>query len=341
MELHEGPSTARIATEMLQAAITGMRSLGLNTDALLTDAGIPDPARSPDHVSVPYERIADLWDRAVNASGDEGLGLRVAATLEPDQFSMFVYLGRSGTGFRQAMGDVNHYGALLGEGVAFTLVERDGLPRLIHSLAGSPTPHPASADYALGAVVTLIRKELLSDFRPAEVHLRRRPPADTRVYEEFFGAPVRFDASENAIVFDDLTELASRAPDPTLHKILERSALQLVREQSVDNALDRRLRSVIASELCHGRPTASCLSARLGMSERTLRRRLAERSIRLSELVDEVRLGLAEQYLDSGMPVVDAARRLGFSEPSAFYRAFRRWTGTTPSQRAERAGVVH
>ncbi len=171
-------------------------------------------------------------------------------------------------------------------------------------------PHPASADYALAAAVVSIRREVALGFRPAAVRFARARPSDLEPYRTFFRAPLRFGAEENALELEDLARLRSSHADATLHGILERLAQHLVQTQAEQGALVRELRSVIAAELARGRPTAASLARRFGMSERTLRRRLAACGVQLSTLLDEVRFGLAQQYLGT-MPVAEAAERLG------------------------------
>ncbi len=119
------PAT-RLAASALAAVVGSMRRLGLDTDALLAAAEIADPERAPEAARIPYERVAAFWAEAVKASGDSALGLRVAAELDPDPFSLLTYLGRTRADFREAVRDVGRYASLLGDGVSFTLVEHGG-----------------------------------------------------------------------------------------------------------------------------------------------------------------------------------------------------------------------
>jgi AraC-like DNA-binding protein len=324
----------RIAAFVFAPVLAGMADLGIDVRALQCRAGIPQLDRCEPKLRIPYSAAVKLWDLVVEATGDPAIGLRVAKTVRLDQFDLIAYLARSSASIRDAMRDIDRYGALLADGIRFVLRDDGRAPKIAIEFGGPGQPHPAGSDYGIGVLFEGIRREQRGLAVPVEVHFHRAEPADPRPYKSFFGVPVRFSQPHNAIVLQSNTRLSALAlpgSDAGLHDVLERAAQQTLRSDESDEALERRLRDAIRIELPNGRPGVDALAARLRIGERSLRRRLSARGNSVSGIVDEVRLELATRYLgEAQMSLAETSRSLGFSEPSAFHRAFRRWTGMTP-----------
>lgn len=324
----------RIAAFVFAPALAAMAELGIDVRALQCRAGIPQLDRCEPDLRIPYSTAVKLWDLVVEATGDPAIGLRVAQAVKLDQFDLIFYLARSSASIRDAMRDVDRYGALLADGIRFVLRDDWQAPKIAIEFGGPGQPHPAGSDYVIGVLFESIHREQRGLTVPVEVHFHRAEPADLRPYKAFFGVPVFFSKPHDAVVLRSnaqLSALALPGSDAGLHDVLERLAQQTLHSDESDEALERRLHDAIRIELPNGRPGVDALAARLHIGERSLRRRLAARGNSVSEIVDEVRLELATRYLsEAQMSVAETSRSLGFSEPSAFHRAFRRWTGMTP-----------
>ena len=159
-----------------------------------------------------------------------------------------------------------------------------------------------------------------------------RAPRDAREHERFFGAPLRFATGENALVLPvALSTCPVVAPDPSLLSLLDRYAADRLGEPRAATFADRA-RAALSEELQAGNVTAHGLAARLKVSVRTLHRTLAAEGTSYRRLLDQLRLDTAERHLlDDRVSVAEVAFLVGFSELSAFHRAFKRWTGSTPS----------
>ena len=126
-------------------------------------------------------------------------------------------------------------------------------------------------------------------------------------------------------------EVPQLAADPAMSSIMERHLSRLLRDLPPDETFAARVRHVLIEELRRGEPTLDRLAARLRMSERTMQRRLSQQGTSLQALLDEVRHDLSLRHLgESRESIAEIAFLLGFSEVSAFHRAFKRWTGSTP-----------
>jgi AraC-like DNA-binding protein len=169
--------------------------------------------------------------------------------------------------------------------------------------------------------------------------MARRPISRLRRY---FGAPVRFHQSEYTTVFDrDILGRPLRALDQQLLGILEEHASMILAElPPLDDDLLGRLEQFVVGALPEDRAGISAAARALGMSTRTLQRRLRERGIVFAGLVDEVRRRLSARYLADGtLTLGEIVWLLGYSESSAFNRAYRRWTGRSPSADRRRAAA--
>jgi AraC-like DNA-binding protein len=158
------------------------------------------------------------------------------------------------------------------------------------------------------------------------------PPGPDRA--RALGCPVRYGAPETRFVI-------RRAPlerplprsHPSLFDYLERHASTVLARLPADGGLSIRVRRLITEGLRSGEPSPRAIGKKLSLSERTLQRRLREEHTTFAELLDGARRELAELYVgEPGVAAYEVAFLLGYSEPSAFHRAFRRWTGVTPQE---------
>jgi AraC-like DNA-binding protein len=187
-------------------------------------------------------------------------------------------------------------------------------------------------EYSAARVVALSRRFVGVDWHPLEVRFTHQPPSDLTRHRAFFGAPIVFgaDAAELHFSSDDLTRpLVKR--DPAMTAFFSRyadRALERVHSARLAVAVRRR----IIERLPEGTASIENVAGDLDVSARTLRRQLAVEGTTFQRLLDEKRKELAQKYLTSGgRSLLEISLALGFSDVTAFHRAFRRWMGTTPT----------
>ncbi len=191
------------------------------------------------------------------------------------------------------------------------------------------------ADCAFAGSLTLIRNllELPAGVRLAcEAHYQCARPVTGPDRSSALGCPVRFGAPETRLVMFR-APIARPLPrhDPSLFAYLERHAASVLARASASGSTRDRVRRLITEGLRSGEPSQADISRRLALSERTLQRRLRDESTTFAEILDGVRAELSQLYLrEANLAAGEVAFLLGYSEPSAFHRAFRRWTGVTP-----------
>jgi AraC-like DNA-binding protein len=167
---------------------------------------------------------------------------------------------------------------------------------------------------------------------PREVVFRHAAPSTDRFHRDYFGCRVTFDAPLNGIDFatSQLSRPTLLADEGLSHYLL--AQLDDLRLQTSERSLEEDVRGAVADSLPDGQPSKSQVARRLGMSERTLHRRLAERGESFQTIATDARREAAESLLRSGShSLAEVAFLTGFSDQSAFTRAFKRWTGRKPA----------
>ena len=190
----------------------------------------------------------------------------------------------------------------------------------------------------LATVAALTRLLTDADWSPLEIKFKHRAPRNTAEHERLFGSTISFGGAANQVVFDAKTlSLPVVKADPRLCALLDRHAEALLAKYPRQDTLIDRVRSIIRNELNGGDPSLERVAGELALSPRTMQRRLREQGSSHQELLDQLRRDLAISYLrEPEMALCEVAYLLGFSESSAFHRAFKRWTGMTPGEFRER-----
>jgi AraC-like DNA-binding protein len=306
-------------------------------DTLLRSVGLP-PGREADVGSEALQRTVsadatyELFERLM--VGDDGtLPLRYARSLEPDDFGALGLAIKTAATLRGALQRIARYMLLLTDTLTYALQERPGGAAFV--LRGRRAHRPAirvANEGALAGVLSIVRQITAVPVSPASVSFRHARPDSVEGHRRYFGCPVRFGAESDALDFDERTLAAdTRLGDEGLSRYLL-GHLDDLRASAQDRSLEARIRDVVTGALSNGVPPMAAVARRLGMSERTLHRRLAEDGGAYRELVERTRRDLAESLLERhDYPLAEIAFLTGFSEQSAFHRAFKRWTGRTPA----------
>jgi AraC-like DNA-binding protein len=167
---------------------------------------------------------------------------------------------------------------------------------------------------------------------PIEVRFPHSAPENTSEHYRLFGCSVKFGRDRGELLFSrDLLEMPFLSADVNLQAILEAQVVAMLQKLPKSDAVTDAVRRYLAGELCNGEPTLEQIAPRLHMSARTLHRRLEDEGTSFRQILTEVRRELATRHLsERRLAIGEIAFLLGFSEPSAFHRAFKRWTGYAP-----------
>ena len=316
----------------LRPLISGFLTLGYDPLPFLQAQGIDSEMLHEPDATVPMSACVGLLADAVRATGDDNLGLHVAEHAELGSFDVHFYAMVSSPTLGAAFERVCRYQRLIHETSQVRLETSGDRAVLSHRLAGGMAAPRQTAELLLGSWVRAGRVATRTRWSPAEVRFAHREPDDTRQHERFFGAPLRFATGENALVLPvALLDLPCRRTDLSLLSLLDGYAADRLGKPRAATFADRA-RAALTEELQADNMTAPRLAARLDVSVRTLHRTLAAEGTSYRRLLDQLRLDIAERHLaDDRVSVTEVAFMAGFSELSAFYRAFKRWTGRTPA----------
>jgi AraC-like DNA-binding protein len=289
---------------------------------------------TPAIVADPDARIAPAtlrlaWHHAVRLTANPYLALHLATALPPGAFGIVEYVVRSAPTTGDAILLGLRYLNIVDEVSRGELIRGDHPDHIdLHIAADSPIPHEAS----LAAVVGQARLLAGADtFRPVAVELSNTPPGDHATYEAFFQCPVRFNASRTRLILSRASlSIPLATADPNLLPILLRAADDLLARCATPSTTTAQVRRVLADSLRTAEIDVEHVAARLGVTARSLQRRLKDEDTTFFAVRDDLRRELASTYLDGGLSITEISFLLGFSEASAFFRAFKRWTGTTP-----------
>ena len=190
------------------------------------------------------------------------------------------------------------------------------------------------SENTIANLLVIGRKLTGIDLTPSEVRFSHPAPNDVTEHTRFFRCPIRWRAASDALVLPaDMLEAPLLMANAGLALVLDRYALELLDRLSVEGSFGDKVREGICVALPRGDASLEVVATKLGMSARTLQRRLSEEGTSHQSLLEELRRSLSEQYL--GRPDLcteDVALMLGFSDGRAFRRAFKRWTGVSPSE---------
>src|SRR5215813_4063575 len=316
-------TTSAVWVRGIASVLTGE---GLNVRALLAAAAI-DPAALDDPVArVQTEKISRLWEFAVEQSGNPAIGLAQHRMARPASFDVVGYTMMSCANLLAAFERLIRYLLILSDA-------RGGY-RVSFELFGGNRPVPRQrVEFILVSVIGFCQWISGREVRPLSVELPYPIPPDPAPYRDAFGCRASFDAASTSLLFAaaDLTPPLTTS-NPVLAELHDRFAGEYLRRFD-HSQTSYRAREVIIHRLPDGEPRRDQVACELGMSERTLQRRLESEATSFAALLDNTRCELAEQYLGRlHLSLAQAAYPLGFADQSSFFRACRRWFDLSPGQ---------
>lgn len=300
----------------------------------------PDPGRGP---AIADQAYYELIERATRG-GDHTFPLRYGDAVEPGTFGALGHAIATAPTLRDALQRLSRYIMVISDTLEWELRESGG-GAVLHLLGRTEARRGTqlSNECAIAAITSTMRQIAATPVCPTLVTFRHAAPPTTADHERWFDCPVRFETPSTAVHLSERVLAArTRLGDAGLSAYLL-SQLDDLREQHGERSVVLRVRAAVADTLCDGVPTKAEVARRLGMSERTLHRRLAEHDASFQDVADAVRLDIARSLLSDGdRPLGEVAFFTGFSAQSAFTRAFKRWTGQTPLgyRRTARAGAA-
>jgi AraC-like DNA-binding protein len=314
---------------------TTLRARGCDPEPLFVAADLDLDRATDPNARFPMLRMQKLWRLAVAATGDPCLGLAAARGFQPAMLHGLGLAWLVSDTLLDAFGRLARYARLINSALHFRLEEQ---PDSIDLVAVLPEILPSDFEYAatdlgIAAFLRMCQFTAGQPILPRHVTLQRPQPYCLAQFEEMFGVSIEYGAPVNRLCFDrqQLTRHLASA-NPELARINDQVVMDyLARFDRASIAM--QVRSKIIHQLPDGIPTQGAIADTLHVSLRSLQRRLREEDTSFKDLLEETRQQLAVQYLrDTRRSIGEITYLLGFSEPSNFTRAFKRWTGKSPAQ---------
>jgi AraC-like DNA-binding protein len=325
-------SDLTVSRHFVQAALAGAENLGFNTREMLKEAGIPPDLLRIEMARVNSDQFSHLMQTLWNTLGDEfmGLGPRRART---GTFATMCALVINSPNLEAVYRQAFQFSRLFEPMVAMELTSDGDCARLITRIEGDiHDPH-----FFLRESLLVIWHRLGSwligqpvELEKAEFDYSRPPHGDE--YRHIFHCPLAFESEQTALTFNKRFLSAPVIRDPSeMRQFLKTSPADLLSRPDESNTFTGRIRTLIGRDFSRPMPDFEWIAAELHTSPQTLRRRLKQENTSFQEIKDLLRRDMAIYYLSrQELPINDIASKVGFTEPSTFHRAFKKWTGVTP-----------
>lgn len=307
---------------------------GVRTTDVLRKAGVTLELLETPDARIPASSVLAIWDALRQRTGDSALQLYAPSSLPFGAYRVIDYLVAASTTLGDGVRRFARFFGIISETVSLDIVEHGGEHRLALAAAGGGRVPAVYVDYIFSALVTRIRMRIRPGLRVRRVEFRQARPADPAPYERVFQAPVYFGAAADCLCFSDEEWRAPTAlADEALARLLEEHA-RMVAPQGAEGptGFKAEVLGALSGALPEG-GSATAVARALHVSVRTLQRGLAAEGTTFRDVLEEAKSQLAQAYLaDPRVSNAEVATLLGFSDPSSFNRAFRRWTGESPGR---------
>lgn len=358
--------SGRVFTPIVHLVLQMAGALGVDRSHLLAVAGLTERDLIDRDGYVDLAKQVAIGKELCRLRPDRNIGLAALEYMRPGNLGVLGYVLQHSPTLGSALRAFARYQTLLSDAVTWRVTTGDSEPG---PAAGSSVPSSGADGLGAGdATVTVECAEALQELGfpletqvgswvligrvltgvtwvPRWLSLRHRPRGDVTEFHRFFQCPVSFGAATNQLVIPaEALALpvvgAQQALRPSFMRLVE-TRLEALRGPERRGDTSERVRALLIERISSGLTGRDQAARQLGMSQRTLSRRLRAEGTTFREILEEVRRELAEAWLDDPENAIyEVAYLLGYSEPSTFHRSFRRWTGHTPDAwRQERAGV--
>jgi len=326
---------ARFSVAIVRDIIQYVAAQGIEVNRLYAAANI-DPAwlNNPD-LQVSGEILKYLWREAVKLTGDRYLGLHIGEAFDLAAIGIVGYVLLNCQTYHQVLEKLSQYTRLFSQGVAIRHTIADGWVycdcQIVDNLNNYLIDEPQQPIESTFAALMTATQQLTGKYLPATAIWFQHPcPEDCSEHERIFQTTVRFSQAVNRIVFDaNCLNWLVRSANPHLLSVFEHHAATMLTAQT--QGYTHQVMAKITQQLQGEVPTIKAIARSLTISVRQLQRELQAENTSYQQLLDKSRREMALQHLQNPETSIhDVAFLLGFSEPSAFHRAFKRWTGQTP-----------
>lgn len=339
MGSNQGAGLQWVSMRHLQHFAARARAAGVNLDDLISSSGLTPERLSDADSLIPVAAIESMLDTLTRRHDIPLIGLHLANDIQPATFGALGFIAQACKTFGDGLEIMQRFRGLLSNIGELSITHASGSVSVgWECRSGGAAFQRQATEYVLGAFVVLMRFLLPGHKRDLlAVHFRHARPVDaahSRGYYTFFKCPVYFGQPSSSVVLNS-SILRARMPhsDAMLKELLETHATQLLKQRDHKPDLAAEVRHLTHAMLVNGTPTREMVATQLGMSSRSLHRKLEAQGSSYRQILHQLRLSLADEQLrHQAASVSDTAAHLGFANHQAFLRWFRQSTGMTPSE---------
>ena len=325
--------TVTVIAPAVDLARKVIESYGVDSGPLFSKNHIDLVKISDPTVRTNKKALNQVWKDASFLINDPGFGLRSAQFLHPSHLGALGYAWLASRSLRTAFNRVARYSHFIADDIDVELEERDDLFSATIGLSDHSQREMWASDSSLAILAALCRMNYGSSLHPVSIELTHKAPDDPSHYYGFFKCPVQFNASSDRITLPvEVVDEVLPSANPQLAQLSDQVMISTLARLSRERIVPR-VKSIIIDLLPSGNVSDEQVAAELNMSTRALQRKLHKKETTFKQLLTEVRQELADKYIrNNQLSLTEISFMLGFSEVSSFSRAFKRWTGNSPSE---------
>jgi AraC-like DNA-binding protein len=311
------------------------REAGLELDPLLKRAGLTHQQIEDRSARITVRRQIQFLNLVANDLHDPFLGFHLAQVPDLREAGYLYYVPASCENLGDALRRVARFASITNEGLSLTCLENQDIRLVVDYVGVARHLDRHQIEFLMTFLIRICRHLTGLPLRPSWVRLTHRHSSDCSELAAYFGGKLDFAASVDEVAFSGTAkDLRVVSADPFLNELLVAHCEEALSHRPMNRGSFRSaVQNAIVPLLPHGKARASAVAKKLGLSQRTMARRLLLEDLTFSDVLDSLRGDLARQYLaDPDLSISRIAWLLGYQEVSAFTHAFKRWTGTTPRQ---------
>ncbi len=309
-----------------------IESYGIDPTPLLAKLKINPQNITDANARFSYQKIDQLWFEASTIAADPCFGLRAAKFWHPSQMGALGYAWLASDSLHTALDRFARYMSILTEGALLDIDITETTLSVHLQYKQVSRQQPTRTDSFMAMLLAMCRVNCGGDFQPLSIELTHDKPTNSSEFNLLFGCPIHFNAPENR--FNVCKNLADRhliSANPRLAQLSDQVIMETLAKLDKNNIIEK-IKAEILNQLPSGKVTDLSIANALYISQRSFQRKLQQKGVKFKFLLSEIRAELAQQYIqDSNLSLLEIAFMLGFSDYSAFSRAFKRWTGQSPS----------
>ena len=326
---------ATVSNATPRAILNICANRGVDISRLISDVGIDNKEIENASARIPIEQVFALWSGAQKILGDEMISVKAAENAPFGAYKVIDYIFVSGATPREGISKAFRYFGLVNNCFEVVLQSREN-----HFYVELYNPFEREnfsskyVEYVFTAVLVRLRIATGLDCRPKEIHFRHSAPKNAHKYKEAFQSIIRFNQTENLLIFDrDVLNVPQPQADASLCELLEHHAQRLLKQTPSEDDFINEFRKILREQMRCGNANLAAVSRKLAMSRRAVQRKLNSQGTSYRDVLDQMRSEISRNFLrQESADIEEIAALIGFSDTCSFYRAFKRWTGKTPQE---------